>query len=191
MLNPVLPRPSQPMHTVEWNHTVINHLGDFPMPMKPILPDVGAERDAKLVTISVSAGAAEKAYPLSQWEVVASQLMAEGFHVTFLGGRTDPHPAVGKDLVGKLRLKDTLRLVASSAIHLAADTGTGHMAAAVGTPVVSVFGPTDPTRFRPYSDNATVLHAGSRTGDVSATSILDSARAVLGRQVGLGEAIHG
>ncbi|MBC8063619.1 MAG: hypothetical protein H7Y17_02220, partial [Chlorobia bacterium] len=38
--------------------------------------------------------------------------------------------------------------VAHSTIHLAADTGTGHMAAAFGVPFVSVFGPTDPKLFR-------------------------------------------
>ncbi len=191
LLNPVLPRPSESMHTVEWNHAVLNHLGDFPMPLGPILPDVGAERDPKLVTISVSAGAAEKAYPLSQWETVAQQLIADGYHVTFLGGRTDPHPTVGEDLVGKLRLKDTLRLVASSAVHLAADTGTGHMSAAVGTPVVSVFGPTDPIRFRPFTSNGMVLHAGSRPGDVSAADILEAARALLAQRAAAGERVGG
>ena len=179
LLNPVLPPPSQPMHTVEWNHAVINHLADFPLPAGPILPDVGAAPETNLVTIAVSAGSADKAYPLAQWEAIASSLMEQGYRVVFLGGRNDPHPSVGEDLVGKLRLKDTLKLVASSAVHLCADTGTGHMAAATGTPVVSVFGPTDPVRFRPYSPLATVLRQGNRPENISAATVLDAALAML------------
>jgi len=179
MLNPVLPAPADALHTVEWNHAVINHLGDFPMPSGPILPDVGAAPESKLVTISVSAGAAEKSYPLAQWESIANNLIEDGYRVVFLGGRNDPHPSVGEDMVGKLRLKDTLKLVASSAIHLSADTGTGHMAAAVGTPVVSVFGPTDPVRYRPYTPLATVLRNGNRPGNVASSTVLDAARAML------------
>ena len=37
------------------------------------------------------------------------------------------------------------------------DTGPAHVAAALGRPVVVVFGPTDPVTTRPFSDLATVV----------------------------------
>ncbi|RYG34251.1 hypothetical protein EON81_16025, partial [bacterium] len=69
--------------------------------------------------------------------------------------------------VGKLPLRETLALVQASRLHVASDTGTGHMAAAVGTPVISVFGPTDPAVFRPYAKRGIVLRDGSNPADVT------------------------
>jgi ADP-heptose:LPS heptosyltransferase len=43
---------------------------------------------------------------------------------------------------------------------IAADSGLGHIAAAVGTPVVTLFGPTIPDRIRPWERNAIVVRAG-------------------------------
>jgi ADP-heptose:LPS heptosyltransferase len=65
-------------------------------------------------------------------------------------------------------------------LHLAADTGTGHIAAAYGVPFVSVFGPTDPKLFRPYSDEGVVLRASDRAGDVEPAQILAAAEGLLG-----------
>ncbi|MDX2066430.1 MAG: glycosyltransferase family 9 protein [Fimbriimonadaceae bacterium] len=174
-LNPQAgPRP-EGLHDVEWQNRVINQIEPFELPVRPWLPEVGGESDPRRVTIAVSAGQADKAYPIAQWEQVAARLIADGWHVTFVGGKHDPHPNVAgaDDQVGELRLKDTMRLIQSSALHLAADTGTGHMAAGLGVPVISVFGPTDPQRYRPYSDRGVVLRAPSRvTADVTADEVL-------------------
>jgi heptosyltransferase I len=50
------------------------------------------------------------------------------------------------------------------------DSGPMHMAAALGVPVVAVFGPTDPVRVGPYGPGHTVLRdpsLGSRAGNYS------------------------
>ena len=44
-------------------------------------------------------------------------------------------------------------------ICIGGDTGPLHLAAAVGVPVVALFGPTDPARSRPYSPRAIVLRS--------------------------------
>jgi len=180
-LNPIAGAIPPGTHTVDWNHEVLNRLDNIPACALPRLPDVSPHPEDNLVTISVSAGAAEKVYPLGHWEQIATQLIADGFRVVFLGGRPDPHPTVGEDLVGKLRLKETLRMVSSSRVHLCADTGTGHMAAAVGVPVISVFGPTDPQRFRPYTSNGQVLKVSDRPADVPVDTVLQSFRQVVAR----------
>ena len=70
--------------------------------------------------------------------------------------------------------------VAESHLHLAGDTGTGHIAAAYGTPVVSVFGPTPPERYRPWSARARVLRDDSKSVEaVSPDLILAEALSVL------------
>jgi len=78
-------------------------------------------------------------------------------------------------LVGKLGLRETMSVIASSSLTLAADTGAGHLAAAYGVPVVSIFGPTDPDEFRPYTDRSVVLKEGQSTGLVRPEQVVESA----------------
>jgi len=44
---------------------------------------------------------------------------------------------------------ETARLCAGAAVVVGNDTGTSHLAAAVGTPVVALFGPTDQALWSP------------------------------------------
>lgn len=47
-------------------------------------------------------------------------------------------------------------LMARSALVVANDTGPGHLAAAVGTPLISVLGPTDPKHWAPWGSQVTI-----------------------------------
>ena len=54
------------------------------------------------------------------------------------------------DLVGKLDWGQTGALIERCALFLGHDTGAMHLATAVRTPVVAVFGPSDPARYGPW-----------------------------------------
>jgi heptosyltransferase-2 len=54
-------------------------------------------------------------------------------------------------------------LLYSAALMVANDTGPGHIAAAVGTPLVSVLGPSDPVRWRPWGANVAVVQGAAET----------------------------
>jgi len=54
------------------------------------------------------------------------------------------------DLAGETTLKDLACLYRQAAVVVTTDSGPMHIAAAVGTPVVALFGPTDPRRTGPY-----------------------------------------
>ncbi len=104
---------------------------------------------------------------------------------------------VGEDPDG-LVLAELLELVASSPLLLAGDTGVAHVATAVRTPSVLLFGPTDPARWGPAVDVVapSALHRvlwpaePGRTGDphaddpdpvllrTSAHDVLEAVRAV-------------
>jgi heptosyltransferase-2 len=60
---------------------------------------------------------------------------------------------VGQDTVGSF-----VALAARCAVVIANDSGAMHIANAVGTRVVALFGPTDPRRTSPRTSPATVLH---------------------------------
>ncbi len=56
-------------------------------------------------------------------------------------------------------IPELLALARRARVFVAGDTGPLHVAAAAGTPVVAIFGPTDPARNGPYSPRARVLRA--------------------------------
>lgn len=169
------------LHEVEANVTFLRHFWPVNLPDRPSMPDLPAWCDAGFVSIQTGAGGKGKAYPGESWRRVAERLVKEGRRVVAVGGAKDPRldvPGV-QDLVGKLGLTETMQVVRASAVHLASDTGTGHLAAAYGVPVVSVFGPTDPERYRPWSPVARVLHAGLDPGLVPPREVVDEANRLL------------
>jgi ADP-heptose:LPS heptosyltransferase len=70
------------------------------------------------------------------------------------------HPA--PSLVGRTTLRELMGVLRRAAVHIAGDTGSSHLAAALGTPVVSVFGRTDPARLAPYGQGRWALHHPER-----------------------------
>ena len=65
------------------------------------------------------------------------------------------------DLTGKTDLLLSAAVISQAKVVVANDSSPGHIAAAVGTPVVSIFGPTIPEYgFTPYSENSKVVDIG-------------------------------
>lgn len=61
------------------------------------------------------------------------------------------------DLTGRTGLRELAYLCTRSRLMIATDTGTMHLAAAMGLPVVALFGPTSPSRTGPYGEGHTVI----------------------------------
>ena len=68
-----------------------------------------------------------------------------------------PAPAV---LAGQIGLAEWVALLDGAAVVLCNDSAALHLAVALGRPVVTVFGPTNPSRTGPYGQPASVLQAG-------------------------------
>jgi heptosyltransferase-2 len=61
-----------------------------------------------------------------------------------------------------VRLGTYAALMADAALMISNDTGPGHMAAAVGAPLVSVLGPTDPEQWRAWGPSVHLLGGRGR-----------------------------
>ncbi len=61
---------------------------------------------------------------------------------------------------GKTTLLDLAYLYKKACMVITTDSGPMHLAAAVGTPVVALFGPTDPARTGPYGAGHTIVRTG-------------------------------
>jgi heptosyltransferase-1 len=64
------------------------------------------------------------------------------------------------NLVGKTSLRDLAYLYGLASMVVTTDSGPMHIAAAVGTPTVALFGPTDPLRTGPYGEGHRVIRKG-------------------------------
>lgn len=61
------------------------------------------------------------------------------------------------NLAGVTNLTELVGILSLSAASAGPDTGVGHLASLVGTPYVSLFGPTDPARVAPFGSEELVL----------------------------------
>jgi heptosyltransferase-1 len=65
------------------------------------------------------------------------------------------------DLVGQTSLAQLAALLKAAAVGVGPDSGPGHVATAVKTPFVTLFGPTSPQRTAPFGNHHLVVDAGS------------------------------
>ncbi len=61
------------------------------------------------------------------------------------------------DLTGKTTLRQMVPLIKNAAVVIANDTGPMHIAAALGVPLATPYGPTSPTRTGPFSREKSVI----------------------------------
>jgi heptosyltransferase II len=61
------------------------------------------------------------------------------------------------DLTGKTTLTEAAEVLAAAELFISNDMGLAHLAAAVGTKTLVIFGPTDHVTTRPFAENAAVI----------------------------------
>ncbi len=90
-----------------------------------------------------------------------------GIAVALTGGEFEPLEKIRKlmktgavNLGGKTSLRELAALYKMARMVVTTDSGPMHIAAAVGTPVVALFGPTDPARTGPYGSGHRVIRTG-------------------------------
>jgi ADP-heptose:LPS heptosyltransferase len=115
---------------------------------------------APLVGIHVSGGRAVKQWPVERFGDVARRLADERGATIVLTGSPDDRALVDAvrrglpagrviDLAGALDLPTLGAVLGALDLFVTGDTGPMHLAHAVGTPIVAVFGPSAPARYAP------------------------------------------
>ena len=122
-----------------------------------LVADLGRASHRPLIAVHPSGGRVVKQWEPGRWAEVARRLQREFQATIFLTGSEADRPLTQEvarrlpfrpvDLTGRLTLRETMALVAEMDLFLSPDTGTMHAACAVGTPSVTVFGPSDPARY--------------------------------------------
>ena len=126
-----------------------------------------------------------KKWPIAMWGELAARLAERGIHSVISGApseksmeeeilkRADSPYVI--PMMGKTSLLELAALEKAASVHVSSDTGPLHIANAMKTPIVALFGPTMPQRSGPYGNPySTVLMAenpGHEDTDMSTISV--------------------
>ena len=179
--------PAVSMHAVDRYLLIARALGAepekpgpsaFPLPhdagaevkVDALLAAADVQMGTVLVALNPSARWPTKRWPAESFAAVGDRLQQQvGVRVVVVGGAEDRPiwEAVMRamrtapiDLAGKTTMKELIALLRRLQLFITNDSGPMHLAAAVGTPVIALFGPTDPTRTGPYGAGHAILRSG-------------------------------
>jgi len=127
---------------------------------------------SKWIMLQPGARWINKRWPVEHFASLAKQLLRAypNQRIAILGGRDETELGqkiqqvdTGRclDLTGKLSLPEMVEWIRSSELMVTNDTGPMHVAAALGKPIVPLFGPTDPVRTGPYRQIGNALQLRS------------------------------
>ena len=149
-----------------------------------------------VVTLAPGAVGPGKAWPPRHYATLARELAANETEVWILGGPNERQIAADicaaggprvKDLTGN-DLRDAIVALKIADVAVTNDSGLMHIAAALGTPTIAIFGPTSPRLWAPLNPLAAILEppgiAGGgikerRTADIAPQRVLDAVQRVL------------
>jgi heptosyltransferase-1 len=121
------------------------------------------------IGIHASGGRVIKQWDVDRFAETATRLTAATGATIVLTGSSDDRPIVDRlrsmlpssvpaiDLAGQIDLVTLAAVLERLDLFITGDTGPMHLAAAVGTPVVAIFGPSDPRRYAPPGARVAVV----------------------------------
>ncbi len=125
--------------------------------LKPLCSD-------SFVVIFPGASIQEKRWGGRRFCLVAKRLAENGYKVVVVGGReewADGNMIVGGgglNLAGRTTLAETAAVIARSSLMISGDSGVLHIAAGLGIPTVSLFGPSNANKWAPKGERHVVLN---------------------------------
>lgn len=139
---------------------------------KELLSEAGLDSRKELVVIQPGSGGLSKCWHLENFLAVARELVSEGIEVVFLLGPAEIErfsDAVIRKIskvascLTDLSLTQVLGLLSCTDWFIGNDSGITHLAAGLGVKTLAVFGPTNPTLYKPVGSAVTVFTSGTRT----------------------------
>jgi heptosyltransferase-1 len=130
-----------------------------------------------------AAGRPDKEWPAERFRDLAQRLGSKAL-VVWGPGERDKAEAIGAELAPATKLRELARVLRDASIVIGADTGPLHLAAALGTRVVGLYGPTNPARNGPYGQIANCVETFTSTKsmrDIGVDNVMQEIEKVLAR----------
>ena len=139
--------------------------------IRPLARQAADEDNTDKPVLSLCPGAEygpAKRWPAAYFAALARAYLDKGWRVWLIGSANDQSiaaqitqqaPSV-EDLTGQTELAQAIDLLAASRAVVTNDSGLMHVAAATGTPLVALYGSSDPQYTPPLSDQARILYRG-------------------------------
>jgi ADP-heptose:LPS heptosyltransferase len=127
----------------------------------------GSGPEQGTIVLHPGSGSPLKAWPSDRWSTVANELIRQGHRVAVSGFGVaesavarrlcDDNPEL-LDFTGRTSVGELRAILSRSALVIAADSSVGHLAAAAGTPVVTIMtGMTNSNQWRPLTARGVVV----------------------------------
>jgi heptosyltransferase-3 len=172
LLNVWVPFDRLGTHTVSMNLRLLEPLGIEPRPT-PVVGWTradeesverlfrGASNGQRYAVLHVSPKFAYKMWTPAGWASLGRWLVNQGLSVVVTGGAEQNERTYCEDvarqlpvgtvnLAGQMGLPALAYLLSRASLYVGTDTAVSHMAAAVGTPMVVLFGPSNPVKWGPW-----------------------------------------
>jgi ADP-heptose:LPS heptosyltransferase len=168
-------------HAVDKNIAFAEYLGCSTLPedyrivvdpkarnrVREFLRESGIPEGGRVVYANPAARWETKFWTVEAWAELADLLIERtGAAVVFSGSPDDaPHIRTIAERMkqrpiiaaGRLNLAEAVALIEAADVYVGVDSGPMHIAAFAGTPVVALFGPTDPAKVGPYGEGHRVI----------------------------------
>lgn len=162
-----LARPLQKMALYLEDHAAALHLTAAD---REFATDFLGETGHPIIAIHPGSGSARKNWPIEHWRELGSRLLAArpSPRVLLVGGEADharldtlaqAWPGAEVMIARDLPLPSLAAVLERCCVFLGHDSGVSHLAAAVGTRCVLLFGPTDPEIWAPGNPQASIIQA--------------------------------
>ncbi len=146
-------------------------------------------QDGTLAALHLISGDPEKNWPLEKWSQLAARLCERrpDLRLAVLSSPSE-EPVLRRAMrdlpEGRVRvvtgsISAIKEILSQAALFVGGDSGPGHMAAALGVPVVSLFGPTEPGRYRPLGRADVHVIRRQPVAGVSVAEVLEAVSALL------------
>ena len=121
-----------------------------------------------IIALFPGSSVAERQWGRDRFHEVAKGLNARGHSIVVIGGKGDASDGIeiirglsnALNLAGKLSLPETAAVLTRSKLLITGDSGIMHLAHAVGTPIVALFGPGIEKKWAPRSSRVIVINKG-------------------------------
>jgi lipopolysaccharide heptosyltransferase I len=169
-------------HVVEWNlelaRTFAPAIARVPeVDFSPFAEDASSRlsRFANRIVLLPGAGKPGKLWPVERFAELAARIGSDAL-VVWGPGEESLARAIGAEVAPATNFRELAFVLSRARLVVGADTGPLHLAAALGTPLAGLYGPTDPARNGPYGQLDRVVSTFATTKSMHDISVDDVSR---------------